>query len=86
MRILVLGGGAQGRVIAADLAASLPYASVTVLDRRRPPLARLANLGWSEGDCSDPEAIARRLREHDLGVCALPSHLEIGRASCRERV
>ena len=78
MKILVLGGGAQGRVIAADLAGSLAHAQVTVLDLKRPPLPALPNLRWLEGDGSNPEAIARRLREHDLGVGALPSRLGFG--------
>ncbi len=78
MKILVLGGGAQGGVIAADLAAALPRARITVADLRRPVLPALPNLGWLEADCSDPEAIARRLRDHDLGVGALPSRLGFG--------
>lgn len=78
MKILVLGGGAQGRVVAADLARSLPEAAITVLDVARPALAPLPNLAWSEGDASNPEAIARRLAEHDLGVGALPSRFGFG--------
>jgi saccharopine dehydrogenase-like NADP-dependent oxidoreductase len=78
MKILVLGGGAQGRVIAADLAAALPRARITVADLRRPDLAARPNLSCVEADCSDPEAIARLLREHDLGVGALPSRLGLG--------
>src|SRR5262245_38238796 len=78
MKILVLGGGAQGRVIAADLARSLPEAAVTVLDVARPALPPLPNLAWVEGDASDPEAIARRLAEPDLGVGALPSRFGFG--------
>jgi saccharopine dehydrogenase-like NADP-dependent oxidoreductase len=78
MKILVLGGGAQGRVIAADLASSLPQALITVADLRRPALAARPNLACVEADCSDPETIARLLRDHDLGVGALPSHLGFG--------
>ena len=78
MRILVLGGGAQGRVISADLARSLPAATVTVLDVTRPALVALPNLSWLEGDASDPEAVAGRLREHDIGVGALPSRFGFG--------
>ncbi|MGH7731404.1 MAG: saccharopine dehydrogenase NADP-binding domain-containing protein, partial [Candidatus Eiseniibacteriota bacterium] len=78
MKILVLGGGAQGRVIAADLAGSLPRSEVTVLDVRPPSLPALPNLCWLEGEGSDPEAIARHLRAHDLGVGALPSRLGFG--------
>jgi len=78
IKILVLGGGAQGRVISADLARSLPAAEVRVLDVVRPALADLPNLAWIEGDASEPEAVARRLSEHDLGVGALPSRFGFG--------
>ena len=74
----MLGGGAQGRVIAADLAASLPIAEISVLDIARPPLPPLPNLGWIEGDGADHATLVRRLREHDLGVGALPSRLGFG--------
>ncbi len=74
----MLGGGAQGGVIAADLAHSLPQASITVADVREPALPARPNLAWVEADCSDPETLARRLRGYDLGVGALPSRLGFG--------
>src|SRR5213595_1367575 len=46
MKLLVLGGGAQGRVIAADLARALPRDQVTVADLHRPQLPGLDNLEW----------------------------------------
>lgn len=73
MNIAILGGGAQGRVIAADLAASLPDARIVVADLTRPALPPRHNLKWLELDLSSRDAIARLLHEHDLGVCALPS-------------
>lgn len=73
MNILVLGAGAQGRVIAADLARSLESAGVTVADLRRPDLPALPNLHWVEADLSDGAAAARLLRGCDLAVGALPS-------------
>lgn len=78
MNILVLGGGQQGRVIAGDLARSLPHARITVADVREPALAPLANLAWTPADCSDPEAVARLVRAHDLAVGALPSRFGYG--------
>ncbi len=78
MNILVLGGGQQGRVIAADLARSLPQARVTVADVREPRLAPLSNLRWLAADCADATAVARRMRSHDLAVGALPSRLGFG--------
>jgi lysine 6-dehydrogenase len=81
MKILVLGGGAQGSVIAHDLARSLPAARVQVADMREPALEPLGNLGWIEADLSDPAAVARLLHDHDLGVGALPSRLGWGAMS-----
>jgi saccharopine dehydrogenase-like NADP-dependent oxidoreductase len=73
MRILVLGGGQQGRVIAADLARALPRSRVTVADVRRPALPPLGNLDWSELDAADLAALTRLMADHDRVVGALPS-------------
>ncbi len=73
MRILVLGGGQQGRVIATDLARALPSARVTVADLREPVLPELANLGWQVLDAADGTALSRMIAAHDLVVGALPS-------------
>jgi saccharopine dehydrogenase-like NADP-dependent oxidoreductase len=74
-RILVLGGGAQGRVIAADLARSLPEAHVRVADRVMVRLPPAPNLAWCEADLANPSVLERRLAECDLAVGALPSRL-----------
>ena len=73
MKIVVLGGGAQGRVIASDLARALPQDSITVADVRQPDLPALGNLRWREADASDKTALARLIAEYDLAVGALPS-------------
>ena len=73
MRIVVLGGGAQGSVIANDLSASLPAARVDVADVRRPSLPVRANLAWREADAGNAGAAARLIAEYDLAVGALPS-------------
>jgi saccharopine dehydrogenase-like NADP-dependent oxidoreductase len=73
VNILVLGGGAQGRVIATDIAARQPQARVTVADLRDPRLPDRPNLAWREADCSTFETVVRLMREHDLAVGALPS-------------
>jgi saccharopine dehydrogenase-like NADP-dependent oxidoreductase len=80
-RALVLGGGQQGRVIAADLARALPRLAVRVADLARPPLAPLPNLAAVEADLADATALARLVSDHDLIVGALPSRL--GLASMR---
>jgi len=75
MKILVLGGGQMGRVIATDLAYKLTTTHVEVADVREPALPSRGNLRWVEADLADPEALARRMREYDLVVGALPSRL-----------
>ena len=74
----MLGGGQQGRVIAADLAASRPADRITVADLRLPQLPALPNLTAIEADLSSAEAIARLLHAHDMGVGALPSRFGYG--------
>jgi len=77
VKVVVLGGGAQGRVIAADLARQLD-ATVTVADVRRPELPALPNLGSVEADLSTVDAVARVISGHDLAVGALPSRFGYG--------
>ena len=78
MKILVLGGGQQGRVVATDLAYKVNNAHVDVADVRRPVLPERGNLRWVEADLADVTALARRMREYDLAVGALPSRLGYG--------
>lgn len=78
MNLLVLGGGAQGRVIAMDLALSLPTAYVTVADVREPLLPGLPNLKWIAADAADVTSLARLMHGHDLIVGALPSRFGYG--------
>lgn len=78
MKILVLGGGQQGRVIATDLAYKVNNTHVDVADLREPSLPRRNNLSWVEADLADIDALARRMREYDLTVGALPSRLGFG--------
>ncbi len=80
MKILVLGGGAQGRVIAEGLAVMTPKhpLQVTVADIREPRLRSLPNLSWVEADASDPDTLARLMREHDFAVGALPARYGFG--------
>ena len=78
MKILVLGGGQQGRVIATDLAYKLSNTQIEVADVRPPELSPRTNLRWVEADLADVSAMARRIREYDLAVGALPSKLGFG--------
>ena len=76
MKILVLGGGAQGRVIAADLARSLPTDQVSVADVRQPAVP--SEVAWVEADASDKTALAKLIAGYDLAVGALPSRFGFG--------
>ena len=78
MKILVLGGGQQGRVIATDLSYKVNNTHVDVADIREPSLPERGNLRWVEADLADVSALARRMREYDLAVGALPSRLGFG--------
>ncbi len=78
MKILVLGGGQQGRVIALDLAQTLTNTHVDVADVREPMLPQRSNLRWVEADLADVEAMAKRMSEYDLAVGALPSRFGFG--------
>jgi len=78
VRIVVLGGGAQGRVIASDLAQSLPDARVDVADVSQPKLPALPNLTWREADAGSVASTARLMSEYDLAVGALPSRFGFG--------
>jgi lysine 6-dehydrogenase len=78
MKILVLGGGQQGRVVATDLAYKVSNSHVDVADVRQPQLPERGNLRWLEADVADVTELARRIREYDLVVGALPSQLGFG--------
>lgn len=68
MKILVLGGGRQGRIITEDLRTSLPTTPIQSADVR-PDAADL------QADLSDPTELVRLMGRFDLVVCALPSAL-----------
>lgn len=80
MRILVLGGGMQGRIIASNLAARKNVDEVVVADPRDleglPEGARALKL-----DALDPDAIMRAAEGMDALVVALPS--AIGKAGLK---
>lgn len=75
-KILVLGGGRQGRVIAEDLS---DKHSVTVADVR--PI-RIDGITTVTADLSDAPTVTAMMREHDLAVGALPAQLGFAAAKC----
>lgn len=69
MKVCVLGGGRQGRVIAAALA---PHADVTLADAHPVRVPAVRSL---ETDLSEPATLVRLIRGFDLAVGALPARL-----------
>ena len=68
-RIIVLGGGHQGRVIATDLARRH---QVTVADVRS---IEIPNVRCMQVDLSDAKTLVAQIAEHELAVGALPGNL-----------
>ena len=77
-KILVLGGGMVGTIIAEDLAAE-PGFQVTLADRSPAALARAQErcpaLVLREADLSDPATVQTLAAEHDLVAGALSSRI-----------
>ena len=73
MNILVLGGGAQGRVIATDLATPAAPGPRHRRRRARPAAARAPQPGVARGGLLVRRRVVRLMREHDFAVGALPS-------------
>lgn len=90
MRIVVLGCGNIGSVIANDLAQSLNSAEVVMADvdsRRAKNAAKIAgkaNVTWTTLDASNLRQLIRSLKNFDMSVCALPG--SIGYRACRGAV
>lgn len=74
MRIVVFGGGMQGRVIAQNLLARPEKPSVVVADIRRPAsLAQRAE--FTKCDVLDPQQVANIVKNTDAAVLAVPSQI-----------
>jgi saccharopine dehydrogenase-like NADP-dependent oxidoreductase len=78
-RVVVLGGGLVGRVVALDLATE-PGFEVCVADRDPGPLERLAAEGLEilALDLSAPGAVVRAVARADVVIGAAPGHLGFG--------
>jgi saccharopine dehydrogenase-like NADP-dependent oxidoreductase len=73
-RILVLGGGQQGRVVAGELSRDH---EVALADLHMPTLAGVTPL---QADLSDMDKVASLMRDYDLAVGALPAAIGFGAA------
>ena len=87
MRILVLGYGNIGSVIARDIAESMPAAEVVIAGRSRSRAEEVAatigrnNVSWIQVDASNRHELVDALKGFDLVVGALPG--EVGYQSVR---
>ena len=87
MRIIVLGAGRVGRVIARDLAGDADF-QVTVADVSREALAVLeqsAAIATVRADLGRPDEVARVVAGHDLVVGAVPGPIGYQTLRARDR-
>lgn len=85
MNVVILGGGAQGRVLAGMLRGRPEIRKLSVADARRiPPIQGARAI---RADLASNAALARVIRSHELVCCCLPSWLgkRVWEACIRER-
>lgn len=73
MKVVILGGGAQGRVLARMLRGKPEIASLTIADART--LAPIEGVRTVRADLSSERPLNRIVLAHDLVCCCLPSWL-----------
>jgi saccharopine dehydrogenase-like NADP-dependent oxidoreductase len=90
LKIVVLGSGNIGSVVAQDVAESLPSAEVTIADadrnRAQTTASRLnlENIGWIQVDAANHRELASKLKGFDIAVGALPGSL--GFQACKAAI
>ncbi|MFA5861401.1 MAG: saccharopine dehydrogenase C-terminal domain-containing protein [Candidatus Thermoplasmatota archaeon] len=72
MRVIVFGGGIQGRVIAADLAGRDGSPEVVVMDVRAPTAKLPEGVSYEKVDALEGGDVSRVVRGADVAVLALP--------------
>ncbi|MCX7995607.1 MAG: saccharopine dehydrogenase family protein [candidate division WOR-3 bacterium] len=82
MKILILGCGMQGRVVAEDLSRS--YSEITVLDIDKNNLDRLKrpNIKKIQFDINDKKRLIRLMSDYDLLIGALPARFGFFTMEC----
>jgi lysine 6-dehydrogenase len=81
LKIVVLGSGNIGSVVAKDIAKSLTSAEITIADadrnRAQTTASRLnlKNIGWIQVDAANHLELASELKSFDVAVGALPGNL-----------
>lgn len=90
MKIIVLGCGNIGSVVADDLAQSLPKAKIAMADlnpnRAKEAASKIGrnNVSWAQTDASNHPELVKTLRKFDLAVGALPGPM--GFKACRASI
>jgi saccharopine dehydrogenase-like NADP-dependent oxidoreductase len=90
MKIMVLGSGNIGSVVARDIAENLPSAEVVIADfdrnRARDAASRigLENIIWTQVNATNSSELSSRLKNFDVAVGALPG--ELGYQACKASV
>ena len=90
MKIMVLGCGNIGSVIAKDVAENLPSALVVIADvdknRAREAVSRigLENVNWAQADATNQSELSSKLKSFDVAVGALPGGL--GYRTCKAAI
>ncbi len=82
MKILIIGCGMQGRIVARDLATT--SSNITIIDIDKNNLARLNIPGIRkvEFDVKDQKRLIRLMSDYDLAIGALPSNLGFYSMEC----
>jgi lysine 6-dehydrogenase len=90
LKIVVLGSGNIGSVVAQDIAESLTSAEITIADadknRAQTTASRLnlENIGWIHVDAANHLELASKLKGFDVAVGALPGNL--GFQACKAAI
>ncbi|MGD2142702.1 MAG: saccharopine dehydrogenase family protein, partial [Candidatus Bathyarchaeota archaeon] len=76
MKVLVLGSGKIGSVIAQDFSESQPGAKITLGDispeRAKTAASKIPGAGWTKIDTADHIGLVQQMRDFDLALGALP--------------
>lgn len=81
MKIIALGCGNIGFVVAKDLSESLPSAEIVLADidetRAKQAASRIgrSNVSWTKADASNHNELVKTLKKFDLAVGALPGEI-----------
>ena len=90
MKIIVLGCGNIGAVVARDMAENLPSSQVVIADvdkkRVREVASRISleNVTWTQANATNRSELSSKLKSYDVAVSALPGSL--GYQACRASI